>query len=359
VTKAEAVRAAGAKGAGWLRGRSLLVPRPRKARVVGVLVLVLLSAGSGTQIAVDRITALPADAAFRIGGTVFTQSELDGRAQALEALYGVQRPQDPAGQDRFNRDMAKAVAVSQILQRVAQAKGVVIADKAAQDQLDKLIAASYPAGRDEFIAKLGTVGLSQAEVIDEIKRQMVNAALFDQTTKDVRPATQADAQRYYDTHRAQMVDPEKRHLRNIVVASEADARRILTQLTAHQDFATIASTSSLDGSTKDSGGDLGTATRSQLDPQYADAAFRAAPNASFGPVKTTQGWNVGQVLQVTAAVPLSFQQLKDQLTQQLDTQNKLDRWNAWIGQQIRAAGVEYAPRYRPADPDAPPSDLPR
>jgi peptidyl-prolyl cis-trans isomerase C len=337
----------------------MLMPRPGKARWLGVLALAVLAVASGAQIAVARMTALPADAAFRVGGTVFTQGQLDDQAQVLGALYGVQRPQDPAGQDRFNRDMAKAVAVSEILQRAAQGRGIVIADKAAQDQLNRLIAASYPNGRDDFIAKLGAVGLSQAEVIDEIKRQMVNAQLFDQITKDVKPATDSDAQRYYDTHRAQMVDPEKRHLRNIVVAAQVDAQQILAQLNAHQDFATIASTASLDGSTKDSGGDLGTVTRSQLDPQYAGAAFAAAPNAFFGPVKTSQGWNVGQVLQVTAAVPLSFAQLKDQLKQQLDTQNKLDNWNTWIGEQIRTADVEYAPQFRPADPEAPPSNLPQ
>ncbi|MHA6792281.1 peptidyl-prolyl cis-trans isomerase [Pseudonocardia bannensis] len=343
----------------WLRERPLLVPRPGRAWYVSALMLALLAAGAGTQIAVAEITALPADAALRVEDTVITEQQLADRVQAFKALYGVQRPDDPAAVERFDRDAAKAVAVSEILERAAQEEGIVIPEKAAQDELDRLVADAYPAGRDDFITRLGQVGLSEPEVLAEIRRQLTNSRLFDQVTRDVPETTDADVQQAYDARRDEMVDPEKRHVRNIVVGSEAEARQTLDRLNTGEDFAAVARDVSLDRSTKDKGGDLGTAVREQLDPRYADEAFRVSPNSFFGPLETQHGWNVGQVLAVTPAVPLSLDQVRDPLRQKLTAERKLDRWNAWLGGRIQAAGVEYAPHYRPADPDVPPVDLPR
>lgn len=343
----------------WLRLRPLVVPRPGKTWYLSVVALALLAVGAGGQIAVAEITALPADAAFRIHGTVTTEQQLADRVRALEALYGVQRPDDPAAIDRFNRDSAKAVAVSEVLDSAAQGEGIVIPDKAAQDQLDKLITDTYPAGRADFITRLGQLGLSEPDVLAEIRRQLTNSRLFDQVTHDVPAVTDADVAQAYDARRSEMVDPEKRHVRNIVVASEAEARQAMDRLKAGEDFAAVARSVSLDGSTKDNSGDLGTAVRTQLDPAYGDAAFRAAPNSVFGPVQTQNGWNVGQVLEVTPAVPLSLDQERDPLRQKLDGERKLARWNSWVGDRIREAQVEYAAKYRPADPDAPPGDVPQ
>jgi peptidyl-prolyl cis-trans isomerase C len=352
-------RSAAGETTRWLRQRPLLVPRPGKTWYLSAVALAVLATGAGTQIAVAQITALPADAAFRIHDTMLTEQQLTDRVRALEALYGVRRPDDPAAVDRFNRDSAKAVAVSEILDSAAEEEGVVIPEKAAQDELEKLLTQTYPAGRSDFIARLGQVGLSEPEVLAEIRRQLTNARLFDQVTRDIPPVTDADVQQAYDTRRDEMAEPEKRHVRNIVVASEAEARNAVDRLKAGEDFGAVARSVSLDGSTKDKGGDLGTAVRQQLDPGYGDEAFRAAANSVFGPVETQHGWNVGQILEVTPAVPLSLEQVRDPLRQKLEGERRLGRWNGWLGEKIRAAEVEYAPRYRPADPDAPPGDVPR
>jgi peptidyl-prolyl cis-trans isomerase C len=318
----------------------------------------VLTAGAGAHIAAAAHAALPTDAAFRIAGVVTTQQQLASRVQLLKALYGVQPPKDPTGADRFTRDTAKAVAVSDVIERKAREAGIVIPEKAAQDQLDRLVAQAYPGGRNDFIARVGQVGLSEPNILGEIKRQIANSRLFEEVTHAVPEATEPDIQRAYDARRNEMVDPEKRHLRNIVVGSEAEALQILARLNAHEDFAAVARTASLDGSTKDKGGDIGTLTRDELDPRYADAAFRAGPNSHFGPVQTQNGWNIGQVFEISPAVPLSLDQVRNPLRQKLNEERKLERWDTWLGQQIRAAKVEYAPQYRPADPDEAPGGSP-
>jgi len=338
----------------WVRGQPI-APAGRPARVAGMVLLAVLVVGSGTAVTMDRIAALPAGAVFRVGDTVVTEAQLGDRITLLGALYGVQRPTDPAKLEQFRRDSAKAVAVSQVLSDAAAARGIVIADKTANDELTRLVETSYPQGRDAFVARLGGIGLSQPAVLDEIKRQLANAQLYDQVTKDTPAPTDQDLAQLYQQRRAEMAVPEKRHLRNIVVASQDQANQIRAQLAAGADFAALAGQSSLDESTKAKGGDMGAIDRDQLEKPYGDAAFGAGPNALFGPVQTQYGWNVGQVLEVTPAVPLSLDQVREQLRASGWQQRKLDTWNHWVVEQLTSARVRYADAYRPADPTGAPS----
>jgi len=335
----------------WVRDHPV-APAGTIGRVVGMALLALLIIGSGSAAALDRIEAVPAGAALRVGDAVVTEVQLAERVRLLGALYGVRPPTDPAQLDKFRRDSAKAVAVTGVLDDAVRAKGIVIADKTANDQLTRVLETSFPEGRDAFLAKLAGVGVSQPAILDEVKRQLGDAQLFDQVTRDVPVPTDQDVAQAYQQRRAEMAVPEKRHLRNIVLDTQERADQVRAQLASGTDFATLAGQVTLDDSTKAKGGDLGAVTRDQLEQPYADTAFTAAPTAVFGPVHTGYGWNVGQVLEVVPPVPLSLAQVHDQLRDGLRDQHRQDVWNAWLGAQLRSSHVRYADAYRPADPDS-------
>lgn len=341
-----------------LRACSKVVPARRGVRASSSVVIAIMLVGGAVQIGVAQATALPADAAFRIGDRVVSQEQLNHRVDLLGALYGVQRPNDPAQVDRFDRDTAKAVAVSDILDQEAAERNMVIPDKAAADQLEKIVEQSFPAGRQDFIAKLGQVGASEQDVKGELKRQMANAKLFESVTKDVPGVDDADLRRTFEQRKEQMVAPEQRHLRNIVVPDQAAAATAQRRLAAGEDFAAVANDTSLDQSTKAQGGDLGKVAAEQLEPEYAKAAFGTPNGGLFGPLQTPAGWNVGQVVGIMPGKPLVFDEVKDQFRTKLNTERKLASWSKWLDGRIKSAGVEYADRYRPAQPDSEPNAQP-
>jgi parvulin-like peptidyl-prolyl isomerase len=323
---------------------------------IGVVALAVLAAGAVANIVVDQAAALPAGAVYRMAGEVMSQPEFDRRLHLLSAMYGVQAPADAAAKDKFDRDAAKAVAVTDLVDAAAKERKIVVADKAAQDQLDTVIQKS-PGGRDAFVSQLGTLGLSEADVLAEVKRTIASSQLFDQVTAKVPATTEQEVQQYYTGHVKDMATPESRHLRNVVVADEATAQDVLKQARSGTDLGTLATQKSLDQSTKDKGGDLGSVSAVQLESGYATAAFGAPKGALFGPVHTQFGWNVGQVLDVTPAKPRTLAEVHDELKSEMQTSAKLTVWRSWLTDRISAAAVEYADAYRPADPDSPPADL--
>ncbi|TKA04985.1 peptidyl-prolyl cis-trans isomerase [Actinacidiphila oryziradicis] len=333
----------------------MIVPSRQFALVSAVVLLVAIAGGAGTNLYVQGKNDLPGDVAFRTEGVSTTKQQLQHRIVLMEFLYGLQEPTGAAKQDKFRRDVAKALAVSQVIDTAARKRGIVIADKEASDQLQKMIKDNNWGDTNTLIQELGGRGLSQNDVLGEIKRQQSSAELFSKVTGSVKATTDAQAQSYYNANKSQMVSPEQRTLDNIVVSSQSQAQQIVDQARGGSDFASLAKKYSLDGSTKNSGGSLGSVPASQLDSGYAAVAFKAADNSVYGPVKTTQGWNVGKVAAVHKAVPLSFSQLKSAIKTKLDNDAKLKVWGAFLKKQIIAAHVRYAAAYKPADPNSPPT----
>lgn len=340
------------------RRRSAVLPAGYRTQSALAVLLFLIAGGSGTKLVMHDMHALPENAAFRASGKVVTTRQLQQRVDLMEFLYGLQQPTDPHQLDLFKRSVAKAIAVSGIVDDTARARGIVIADKGASDQLDKLIQDNGWKDRSTLIQTLGARGLSEQGVLDEIKRQQANARLFGQVTGSVRATTDGDAQRYYDANKSQMVSPEQRTIANIVVSTQAQADQVARQARSGADFGTLAKQESIDGSTKSKSGSLGTVSADQLDSAYAKVAFQAGKGSIYGPVQTPQGWNVGKVTGVHSATPLAFAQLKSAIKTKLDNDAKLKVWNAFLAKRIKAAHVVYAPAYRPADPDAPPQAEP-
>jgi peptidyl-prolyl cis-trans isomerase C len=336
----------------------LTLPERMWVRILALALLLL--GGTAVALAASRhLSALPDDAAFRLGDEVVTEEQLDNHVRLLEALYGIQKPVDSSEQATFRRDIAKAVAVGMVLDGAAADNGIVIPDKSARDTLASMVDGQLGTNGDsQFTALLGKFGITEADVLKEIKRQQSIARLFQEVTNQaVTSLTDADARGYFEDDPARFAKPEQRRLRNIVVATEREAEQLKTRVAGGADFGVLAKQNSLDDSTRDKDGDLGRVVASQLDPAYAKVAFAAPVHGVFGPVRTQYGWNIGQVVSVEPGTQPAFEDVRDQARDALRSDRAMSAWRAWISERIRDADVEYADAYRPADPDAPPPGL--
>lgn len=338
------------------RGRLEALPWPVElAARLGIAVLTPVLVVGVLLLAVPRLTELPAGVALRVGATDVSESQLQQRIQAFEALYGIGAPPAEPARDRFTRELARSVAMSIVIDQAAQERGIVVSDQDAQAAADQLIQQRFgPSGRDGFAALLGKVGASMQNVLDEIKRQQRYAQLYTQVTAGIPEVTQADARAVYDGDPSRRSVPEKRRIGNISVATEIDAQTVLTRARSGTDFAALAKDMSLDPATKDSGGDLGFVDRDSLETDYGQAAFSAPVGSLFGPVQSVSGWNVGVVMDLRPERPLSFEEVQEGLRDELRQQRTTAKWRDWLAERVRDAHVTYSEKYQPppADPGA-------
>lgn len=110
---------------------------------------------------------------------------------------------------------------------------------------------------------------------------------------------------------------EEVRARHILVANEADAKKLIAELNKGADFATLAKQNSTDPGGKD-GGDLGFFKKDDMVPEFAAAAFALKPGEiTQTPVHTQFGWHVIKVEERRAAPPATFDQAKDELRQKM------------------------------------------
>src|SRR5581483_5250979 len=84
-------------------------------------------------------------------------------------------------------------------------------------------------------------------------------------------------------------------LRQVVLATQAEADQVKKQLAGGAAFEAVAMERSKDEATRFKGGDLGPMTTDTLPPPIAAALAGAKPGQLIGPIKTDQGWAVLRV----------------------------------------------------------------
>jgi peptidyl-prolyl cis-trans isomerase C len=107
--------------------------------------------------------------------------------------------------------------------------------------------------------------------------------------------------------------PEKEvRARHILVDSEDKAKEILAKLKAGGDFVALAKENSKDPGAA-TGGDLGYFTKSQMVPEFAEAAFKLEKGQLSDPVKTQFGWHIIKVEDTRDRPVPAFEAVKEQI----------------------------------------------
>jgi peptidyl-prolyl cis-trans isomerase C len=108
---------------------------------------------------------------------------------------------------------------------------------------------------------------------------------------------------------------EEVHARHVLVANEADAKKVEAEVRKPgADFAAIARSRST-GPGTEQGGDLGFFKKSDMVPEFAEAAFAMKPGEISQPVQSPFGWHVIKVEERRKAEAPSFEDSLDTLRQ--------------------------------------------
>jgi len=125
--------------------------------------------------------------------------------------------------------------------------------------------------------------------------------------------------------------PERVEVRHILLMTQgkpdaekkaalAKAQDLLKQIKAGGDFAALAKANSQDPGTAEKGGDLGFIVRGQTVPEFEKFAFSAKPKDISDIVTTEYGYHIIQVMSKEAARVKPFDEVKENLTEELKKQ---------------------------------------
>jgi parvulin-like peptidyl-prolyl isomerase len=298
----------------------------RRAAVVVLALAALAGCGSGDD-------AVPADAVAVVDGREISRDDYDALLARTRKNYENQKRDFPkAGTPEFQ--VLKSQFVQYLVQRAqmrqaAEDLDIEVTDEQVSERL-KQVKEQYLGGDEaRYERQLRESDLTDAQVREDIRDQIVSEKLFQNVTRDTK-VTAAEVEAQYAKNKAQYSQPESREVRHILVKSKARAEALYAELQAGGDFATLAKENSLDAGSKDHGGQL-TISRGQTVAPFDEKAFELKVNEISMPVKTEFGFHVIQALgPVEPAKVTPLKDVEAAIKQQLLESQKNEEMTAWV-----------------------------
>lgn len=235
--------------------------------------------------------------------------------------------------------------------------------------------AVYPLALDQVVNtrlvqnKAENAGLENDPEVQQqlsMARQQIIRSVYVQRAVD-KEISEADMKAKYAATIGKSPAIEEVKAAHILVEDEAKAKALIAKLDAGEDFAKLAAANSADPGNKDKGGDLGWFAKTDMVPEFADAAFEIGKGkVGTKPVQTQFGWHVIKVEDKRERPKPTFEEVKPMIQVELrreKLESMLENWkeaaaiekfdiNGKPVQEVApAAGDTSAPATTPA-PDA-------
>lgn len=309
------------------------------------LALALAGCGGGG----DKV---PADAVAVVDGEEIAKSDYDALlAQAKKSYTNQKREFPKAGSQEFQT--LKNQAVQFLIQREqfeqeAAALDVEITDKQVDARLEQIRKQYFGGDKKKYEEQLAEQGLSDEQVRNDIRSQIVSEKIFTEVTRKVK-VTDKQVEDYYNNNKTQYSQPQSREVRHILVKTRAKADDIYNQLTGGADFSALAKKFSEDTGSKANGGKL-TISKGQTVAPFDKEAFALKKNEISKPVKTEFGFHVIQPIgDVKEAKVTPLKEVEDSIRQQLGQTKKNEAMTKWVDELKQdyedkvSYGVGFAP----------------
>lgn len=121
---------------------------------------------------------------------------------------------------------------------------------------------------------------------------------------------------YYDDHIAKAEPEVEAHAAHILVASKAEALKVLSEIKGGKSFEDVAKATSKDSSSQE-GGDLGWFKKGDMVPEFANAVFSMKAGQVSDPVQTKFGWHVIKLIETRKAKRPTLDEAHDDIMRTL------------------------------------------
>lgn len=299
-----------------------------------------------------EVKKVPDNAVALVGGSPVLKIEFDKIVEQAKRSYGLSKRDFPkVGSPEY--EALKNNAVKFLVERLqfrlaAQELGIQVTDPQVEERLVELKKQYFNGDESAYRTQLEKSGVTEQEVLENIRLQLTQQKLFQVITDDV-DVTEAQLRIYYDQNPTQYSQPSSRDVRHILVKKRSKALELYRMLKGGADFAALAKKYSKDPGSRDNGGQL-TVTPGQTVPPFDKAAFSLDTGKLSKPVKTEFGYHlIEAVSDVRPASSTSFDEAKKSIRELLESQQRNEAVAKWVEElRKRFEGkVIYALGYTP------------
>lgn len=204
----------------------------------------------------------------------------------------------------------------------AKEQGVNISDAEVTKAFNKIKDEQFPTEAD-FQKFLTSTGYTVSDLLLRVKLDELSTKIQQKVTKNAgKTPSQKEIKSYYEQHKSQYGQPEKRNILIILTKTQAQAEKAKKEIESGKSFASVAKAVSIDPVSKAAGGSLPGVVKGQEEKALSEAVFSAKVKVLGGPIKTPFGYYVYEVTKVIPGNQQALSSVQSTISQQLKAQNQ-------------------------------------
>ena len=306
-----------------------------KKIIATVAILTIAASAMGCKMIEKTPEAIQKTVLATVGNEKITKGDLDKQVDAqLKQQFGDDYATNTKLQEQVKQAKQQGLT-SLVNQSVILQKATELNLKPSDDEINSKVdetmngyKTQYPE-EGQFEEALKQAGLTEDELRDSLKKQIIMSAVQDDILKDIT-VTDEDIQTYYDENKdTQFSVGAGANVAHILVDSEETAKSLKAKLDAGADFATLAKENSKDTGTATKGGSLGFIPYNST--QYVAEFVEGFKNLKEGevsqPVKSQYGYHLIKATGLKGATVTPIDQVKDQIKSSLLQQKQSKAFN--------------------------------
>jgi foldase protein PrsA len=204
----------------------------------------------------------------------------------------------------------------------ASEQGVKVTDDEVKKQFNQIKNQQFPKEAD-FQKFLASTGYTISDLLLRVKLNLLGSKIQQKVSKDAgKKPTQKEISAYYEQHKSQYGQPERRNILIVLTKTQAQAQAAKKEIESGKSFASVAKKSSIDPVSKAAGGSLPGVVKGQEEKSLDAAVFGAKLNVLGGPIKTPFGYYIYEVKKTLPANQQPLKQVQSSIQQQITAQKQ-------------------------------------
>ena len=270
----------------------------------------------------------------------------------------------------FKEKVINELIIKALLDSEIEKRGIEASKEDVQKELKSVV--DKVGSKEELNRILKERNISNAQFTEDLKTQIKIRKLINSIEKV--KVSDADVQKYYDTHKQEFVHGEQVRASHILISAnllemirtmkeknpdinptdlnaeiekqmakqKEKAEAILAEVKKNPDnFAKIASQKSDDKGSAERGGELGFFPKEAMVPEFSKAAFSMKPNTISDLVQTNYGYHIIKVTDRIEAGTTPFAKVKDELKYYLETEKQIAILKDLTSGLMKTADIKY------------------
>ncbi len=309
--------------------------------------LALPSLALATPVTVERIVAV-------VNSEIILLS--DARDRGVGAGITVEEKGTPAERRTAEQALKPVVErmVEDVLVQQQAAELKLTVEEAEVDRAVEEVRKQNNLDPESFQQALAGQGYTIAAYRKDLRRQILRLKVINTAVRSHINVSDEEVKAFYEQSARQSGGHREAHVRHVLVKVPAGAddreverlrrvaARVVEEARGGKDFGELAKTYSDDEGTKADGGDLGWIKQGEGLPQAVDDVVFSMDQAKEvrGPIRTDRGFEVLQLLEKKEGDLRPFNEVKEQLRQQLYASQLEKQTQSWLNELRKKAHIE-------------------